>query len=215
MAVGKVNAIHTITGTTAVQNVTSASKNLQNQLLAKQQNLKKVTKDSSLSLEEKEKQRQKLEKEIEELKRRLEQIRLKAKETEKTEKEIAEVESEKEIEETKEEKKENVSTFIKKEESLKQQEQISVEDVQKILHHNLYLKDEMVEQGVAYDKENTVRILNAEIHQDELRGLDTSSKKEKVKEIQEKQNFWEESKHKRVEEEKSRIISADMQVIIS
>lgn len=214
MAVGKVSAINNITGTTAVQNVTSTSKNLQNQLLAKQQNLKKITTDSTLSLEEREKQRQKLEKEIEELKRRLEQIQLKAKEAEKSEKEIEEVESEKEVEETKEEKKEDVSAFVKEEE-IKKQEQIPAEDVQKILHHNLYLKDEMVEQGVAYDKENTVRLLYAEIHQDEIRGMDTSSKEEDVKELQEKENFWEESKNKKLEDEKSKVINPDMQVVIS
>lgn len=215
MAVGKVGRINNISGTTQVSNISSTSKNLQSQLLAKQQNLKKLSTDSSLSLEEKEKQRQKLEKEIEELKRRLEKMRLEAKEAEKTEEEIEKVESEKKVEETKEEKEVGKTDFMKKEEEHKIQEQIPVEDVQKILHHNLYLKDEMVEQGVAYDKENTIRLISSEMNQDELRGLDTSSKEEQVKEIREKEIFWEDVKKEKTTEQKAPIVSPDMQVVIS
>lgn len=217
MAIGKVNRVNNISASTPVSNTTSISKNLQNQILAKQQNLKKLSTDSQLSVEEKEKQRQELQKEIEELERKLEQIQLKSKEAEKMEKEVEKVESEDEIEKAAEEKEYNREVFAskEKEDNQKNKEPIPVEDVQKILHHNLILKDEMVQQGVAYDKENTVRILLAEINQDEIRGLDTSAKEEEIKEIREKEIFWRDVKNKNNEIEKSKIVNPDMQVVIS
>ena len=85
MAIGRIEPIRSTTPSTAVTSVASASKTLQNQLLMKQQNLKKLSTDSTLSIDEKEKQRQELQKEIEELKRKLEQMRLKQEETKKAE----------------------------------------------------------------------------------------------------------------------------------
>ena len=83
MAIEKISRVNSITAPTSMSNVASASKNLQSQLLIKQQNLKKLSTNADLSTEEKEKQRRELQKEIEELKRKLEQMRLKQEETEK------------------------------------------------------------------------------------------------------------------------------------
>lgn len=218
MAIGRIERINNTTPSTAVSSVTSASKNLQNQLLMKQQNLKKLSTDSSLSIDEKEKQQQELQKEIEELKRKLEQMRLKQEETEKTEEaKQKEIDLEK-ASESKEEKEENNTYAVhESEEDKRERIEFSADEAQKILDKNLFLKEEMVQQGVEYDQQNNVRILTAEIKQDEIRGLDTSEKEEELKELQKKENFWVESKNKnqQQEQEKQPIVSPDMQVIIN
>ena len=58
MAITKVGKISNITPPKAVSNVTNASKTLQSQLQMKQQTLKKLSSNSSLSIDEKEKQRE-------------------------------------------------------------------------------------------------------------------------------------------------------------
>lgn len=216
MPIGKIERISSVTPSTATSNITSASKNLQNQILIKQQNLKKLSTDSNLSIDEKEKQRQKIQKEIEELKRKLEQIRSKQEATEKAEK--AEQKKELEIEKTAEkleEKKENEDTAsFKMYENKKEAIELSADEVQKMLDTNLLLKEDMIQQGAEYDQQNTVRILSSEIRQDEIHGTDTSSKKEELKELREKENFWVEAKYKNKEPEVPPIVSPDMQIVI-
>lgn len=216
MAIGRIERISSATPSTAVSNVTSASKNLQNQILMKQQNLKKLSNDSQLSVDEKEKQRQELQKEIEELKRKLEQMRLKQEEAEKSEeaKQKKEVEVEK-ASETKTEKEENNASAVhKSEEDKREAMELSANEVQKMLDTNLFLKEEMIQQGVEYDQKNTVRILSSEIRQDELYGFDTTSKEEQLKELQEKENFWVEAKNEDNQSEVPPLINPDMQVVI-
>lgn len=216
MAIGRIEPISNVTPSTTVTSVTSASKNLQNKLLMKQQNLKKLSSDSSLSIDEKEKQRQELQKEIEELKRKLEQMRLKQEETEKAEQ--AEQKKELDIEratETQEEKKENETTASYEMYEDKQNAiELSADEVQKMLDTNLLLKEDMIQQGAEYDQQNKVRVLSSEIRQDEIHGADASSKKEELKELREKENFWVEAKYKNKEPEVPPIVSPDMQVVI-
>lgn len=217
MAIGKIAPISSTTPTSAVSSVTNASKTLQNQLQMKQQTLKKLSTDSTLSIDEKEKQRQELEKEIEALKRRIEQMRLKQEDEKKT----AEAEEKKEIElekasEAKTEKEENNETAVNKAEEHKQETQeFTAKDAQKILDTNLYLKEEMVQQGVEYDQQNTVRILDSQIKQDELRGTDTTLKEEQIEDIQKREKFWIDNKNKENEQKQKALISPDMQVVIN
>lgn len=216
MAIGRIEPISSATPSTTVTSVSSASKNLQNQLLIKQQNLKKLSSDSKLSADEKEKQRLELQKEIEELKRKLEQMRLKQEETQKAEeaKQKKEVELEKAVE-TQEEKKETEATASSNMLEDKNEEiKLSANEVQKMLDTKLFLKEEMVQQGVEYDKKNTVRVLSSEIRQDEIHGSDTSEKKEELKELMKEKNFWTDAKYKDKEPEIPPIIHPDMQVVI-
>ena len=216
MAIGRIERINNTTPTSNVTSVSSASKNLQNQLLMKQQNLKKLSTDSNLSVDEREKQRMELQKEIEELKRKLEQMRLKQEEQEKSKaaEEKREIDLEK-AEESKEEKEENNTSAVEKnEEHKKEVVELSANEVQKILDTNLFLKEEMVQQGVEYDHQNTVRILSSEIEQDELHGSDTTSKEEQLDELQRKENYWMDAKNKNQEQEKPKMIHPDMQVVI-
>ena len=216
MAIGKIEPINSTTPSSSVSSVTSASKTLQNQIQMKQQTLKKLSNDSHLSVNEKEKARQELEKEIEALKRKLEQMRLKQEEEQKTEK--AEQEKEVELEktsETKTEKEEQNTTAVQKSEEHKNEtREFSAEEAQKILDTNLFLKEEMVQQGVEYDQQNNVRVLTAEIKLDEIHGEDTTAKEEELKELQEKENFWLDAKNKDTKQEPQPLISPDMQVVI-
>lgn len=216
MAIGRINRISNTTAPTTVSSVTNVSKNLQNQLLMKQQNLKELSTDSKLSIDEKEKQRQELQKEIEELKRKLEQMRLKQEEAEKAEeeKQTRELELEKVSETQKEKEENNASATSKSVEDKREAIELSANEVQKMLDTNLFLKEEMVQQGVEYDQKNNVRILSSEIKQDEIHGSNTKSKEEQLKELQEKENFWVDAKNKGTEQEVPPLINPDMQVVI-
>ena len=217
MAIGKIEPIKSTTPTTYVSSTTSASKSLQNQIQMKQQTLKKLTNDSSLSISEREQERQELEKEIEALKRKLEQMRLRQEEMQKSQEtdQKKEVELEK-VSETQTEKEENQTTAVQKsEEHKKETLEISAEEAQKILDTNLFLKEEMVQQGVEYDKQNHVRILTAEINQDEIYGQNTDSKKEQLEAVQESGHFWQELKTKENKPTPQSIIHPDMQVVIN
>lgn len=216
MAIGRIERINSTTPSTAVSSVNNTRKTLQNQLLMKQQNLKKLSSDSNLSVDEKEKQQQELQKEIEELKRKLEQMRRKQEVTEKAEetKQKKEIDLEK-TSETEEEKEENNASAVKESEEHKQERiELSADEVQKMMDMNLFLKEEMVQQGAEYDQQNHVRVLSAEIKQDEIHGLDTTSKEEDLKELQRKENFWVEAQNKDAKQKAPSIISPDIQVVI-
>jgi len=212
MAIEKVNQISNVATSNAVSNSTSANKNLQTQLMVKQQNLKQLSTDSRLSAEEKEKQRRELQKEIEELKRKLEQMK------ERVEKQEAkEIKAQEKVEKVSDEKEEDPKVPVAEMSEERESEYIpvSAEEVQKMLQYDLFLKDEMVQQGAAYDKENWIRVLSSEISQDEMRGVDTSVKEEQLKEVYEKENFWADAKTKQQGQEKEKSVELDMQVVIS
>ncbi len=216
MAIEKIARINSTTPTSAVSSATNTSKTLQNQLQMKQQTLKKLSTDSTLSIDEKQKERQELEKEIEALKRRLEQMRLKQED----EKKAAEAKEKKEIEsekasETKTEKEENNEAAVKKsEEHKKETIEFSAKDAQKILDANFFLKEEMVQQGVEYDQQNHMRVLNSEVKQNELHGADTTLKEEQIEDIQKREKFWIDNKNKENKQEQKPLVSPDMQVVI-
>ena len=217
MAIESIQRISTAAPSSAVTSLTTASKTLQSQLQMKQQNLKKLSNDASLSLEEKTKQEQAYKAEIEMLKRKLEQLRQKQKE-EKA-KENREVET-KELDKTQMEKDQADKTSDEK--AVQQNDQhnqeikeLSLDEVQKILDDNFTLKETMIEQGAAYDKENYVRRLTAEINQDELLGSDTSDKEAELEKLLTQENHWQNAKMKQTTEEPAPLIHPDVQVSIS
>ena len=216
MAIGRIERISNTTPSTAVSNVTSTTKNLQNQLLMKQQNLKKLSSDSSLSVDEQEKQRQELQKEIEELKRKLEQMRLKQEEEKKAEaaEEKKEIDLEKVTESQKEKEENNTFAVEQNEDHKKEVAELSADEVQKMMDTNLFLKEELVQQGVEYDQKNLVRVISGEVKQDELRGLDTAKKEEEMEDILDKQKFWIDAKNKEQKQEEPTIVHPDMQVVL-
>lgn len=218
MAITPVSKVNSVASATVVSSATTTNKTLQNQLQMKQQSLHKLTNNSNIDAAEKEKERQKLEAEIEELKRRLELIRQKQEEAQK--KKASEMEKIESAQETS--KTQNEETQIEKDSTSKSQTQeqpsepieMSAKEVQQILDRNFTLKEDMIQQGIAYDKENYVRKLSAEIRQDKLYGSDTSSKEEKLDKLQKEENPWLEIKNKKKDLEPQPLINPDVQVII-
>lgn len=221
MAVGKVTPVSSITPSSAVVSVTSRSKSIQNQIQAKEQNLNRLSTDTKLSIQEKEKKRQELQKEIEELNRKLELMRMEKKEEEKKaemKKEREELIEEQSPEKTSESKASkstsseskatenkasdtsHANTSKPEEESIT--EEISIEDVQNMLSSNMTLHESLIENSADFDRENTVRLLQSEIKLDELHGMNADSKEEQLEELREKENFWIEAKY--AQEEASR-----------
>ena len=221
MAIESIQRISMAAPSSAVTSLTTASKTLQSQLQLKQQNLKNLSNDASLSLEEKAKQEQAYKAEIEMLKRKLEQLRQKQKEEKTSEKaeENREIET-KELDKTQAEKDQTNKTSeekaVQQDNQHKQEiKELSLDEVQKILDDNFTLKEAMIEQGVAYDKENYVRRLSAEINQDELLGSDTSAKEAELKKLLTQEDHWQNAKMKQTMEEPAALIHPDVQVSIS
>ena len=215
MTIGKMNKISDIATSTQASGNSNASKTLESQLLVKQQNLRKLSTDSRLSVEEKEKQRQELQNEIEELKRKMEMLQLKSEET-KSGEEVERIKKEEHdisIEEKEDEEATKVS--IKEEDEQEKQEAASLEDVQKMFQQNILLKDEMLQQEADNGKKNSIRIKESEIHQDEIFGSDTTSKRKQLKAFQEKENFWISAKNEKAKQENIATVSPDVKVIIS
>lgn len=218
MAIESIQRISMAAPSSAITSTMTATKTLQSQLQMKQQNLKKLSNDASLSAEEKAKQEQAYKKEIEMLKRKLEQLQQKQEKEEdskKTEsnkevkvntetdvKKLNETESDKEVTEADAEEK----TELK---------ELSLDEIQKILDDNFALKETMIEQGAAYDKENYVRRLTSEIKQDQLLGSDTTAKEKELEKLLTQENHWQNAKTKQTTAEPAPIIHPDVQVSIS
>ena len=221
MAIGSVQRISAATPSSAVTSAANASKTLQSQLQMKQQGLKKISNDASLSAEEKIKQEQAYQNEIEALKRKLEQLRQKQEEAKSAEKATpnteAEIEKLDKAEAEKDVKDKNSEEKAVQEAEQEKQEvkELAPEEVQKILDANFSLKETMIEQGVAYDKENNVRRLSSEIRQDGLLNSDTSSKEEELKKLQTQENHWQNAKAEQAAPEPQHLIHPDVQVSIS
>ena len=77
-------SINRVMPATPVTSTSDASKNLQNQLMSKEQNLSQISNDASLDAREKAKKQQELQREIEELNRKLELMRIRQEENEKS-----------------------------------------------------------------------------------------------------------------------------------
>ena len=162
-------------------------------------------------------------KEIEMLERKLEQLRQKQEEEKSAEKakENKEVEA-KEVGKTEAEK-EVTNKTSEKEATQQDQEhkteikELSLDDVKEILDNNFTLKETMIEQGAAYDKENYVRQLTSEINQDQLLGSDTTSKEAELETLLTQENHWQNAKANQAksEQEPAPLIHPDAQVSIT
>lgn len=223
MAIESIQRISMAAPSNAISSTTTASKTLQSQLQMKQQSLKKLSNDASLSAEEKAKQEQAYKKEIEMLKRKLEQLRQKQEEEKSAEKakENKEVKT-KEVDKTEAEK--EVTDKTSEEKAIQQDQEhkteikeLSLDDVKEILDNNFTLKETMIEQGAAYDKENYVRQLTSEINQDQLLGSDTTSKEAELEKLLTQENHWQNAKAKQTQsaQEPAPLIHPDVQVSIT
>ena len=181
MSLDTVNRVMPSASVTPTTAVSDAGKNLQNQIMSKEQNLSKISNDASLDAREKAKKRQELQREIEELNRKLELMRIRQEENEKSAKAKAaktDVLKEESVKQT--DDKEVSDAITENEISKPHPEAITVDDVKNILSSNLILQDELIQQNVSINRETTERIMQSEIRQDALYGNDTAAQKEEL-----------------------------------
>ena len=181
MPLDTVNRVMPTSSIAPTSGASDASKNLQNQIMSKEQNLSKISNDTTLDAREKAKKRQELQREIEELNRKLELMRIRQEENEKAAKAKAaraDVLKEESVKQT--EDKEVSDAITENEISNPHPETITVDDVKSILSSNLILQDELIQQKVNVGRETTERIMQSEIHQDALYGNDTAAQKEEL-----------------------------------
>lgn len=199
---------------------TSNSKNIQNQITTKQQHLSRLTSDSKLDAQEKEKKRREIQKEIDELNRKLELARMKqeeadkkaAKELQKTDElksqildeattksaDATKMLSEKaDAEKADEEKQADAAKSIEVEEKQKHID-MAIEDVQKMLTADYELQKELTQKHVDAQIESTINVIKSEIRQDQFYETDTSQKEAELETIQAKENFWTEEAQKKL-----------------
>lgn len=217
MTIGKItsNQIHSTTAPTAATTANSNSKNIQNQIVNKEQHLNRLSSDTKLSAAEKEKKRQEIQKEIDELNRKLELMRMRQEEAEekaqanqekaaalKEEALSAERRNDKRVENNPAEKAgaEYAATDKLPSDAAKVSEEerkpvsMPIEDVQKMLTADYALQKELAQKNVDAHRESTVDVIKSEINQDQLRGSDTASKEAEIETIRTKENFWTEEK---------------------
>lgn len=232
MPIEKIARVNSVTPTDTVSSAASRSKTIQSQIMAKEQNLSRLSNDSKLSMEEKEKKRKELQKEIEELNRKLELMRQKQKEDEKKaeqnkkRKEALQSDSLKEkyktdiTQSTNNNSPDSVSDKQSQTDANKihqekvQQEKANLEDAQEMLNTNRNLREYMIETSANYDKENRVRVLRSEIKLNSLRGSETKNKQEQLDAMTQKENYWIKAKYEKLTEERSQRTQNEMQVHI-
>ena len=187
---------------------------IQTQIATKQQHLKKVTSDDSITATEKEEKRRQLQKEIDDLNRDLER---KKQEQEEKAKEAAKKQEQADALKAEMQKK-AVSTIESKEEAtrissneseadkvadakaesektadLKEEQQkadMSVKEIQQMLSADYLIQKDIVQEQVDAERKGKIDVLKAEIKQDELYGANTEKKEAEIEVLQQKENFW-------------------------
>ena len=156
----------------------AGSKSLQTQLASKEQSLNQLSSNSKLTAEEKEKERQKLQQQIDELNRKLQILKLKE-ENEKAaqEKQIQQNTSHEKVVQEKESQEKTLQdvpdTADDDSESVSNDKQ-AVQDILKTLSSNSFLQKHRIENQVAEQKINEKNILKSEIKLNELHNIDNT-----------------------------------------
>lgn len=179
MPLDTVNRVMPSASSTSITGSSDASKNLQNQIMSKEQNLSKISNDASLDAKEKAKKRQELQREIEKLNRKLELIRIRQEENEKAAKAKAtKADMIKEQSSVNSDDNERADIYAEDKVSKPVPDKADIDAIKNVLSSNLILQDELIQQNISTDKENTTRIMQSEIRQDVLYGNDTAKQKE-------------------------------------
>lgn len=190
----QLESINRIVPSAPVSGTSDSGRNLQNQLISKEQNLSQISNDASLDAREKAKRRLELQREIEELNRKLELMRIRQEEKEKSAKAKdtkSEIIKEQLSADTDNNKQTEFSQNDKTSKPLHDTKDIDVmKDVTtNILSSNLILQDELMQQSVNMKTNNTKRIIQSEIRQDALYGNDTAEQKEEMYDTITKNDF--------------------------
>lgn len=199
MAINPISSNNTpmSTSPSAVSLTDTETKTIQNEIINKNQRLNRVTSDAKMSAEEKAKERREIQKQIDELNRKLELLRMeqkeKAKKAQKEQEEKAVVAQRQTEEISSKEKKEIIPEDISKEDSKKEEElkkeaskeqienlSIHPQDIQKLLESSTVLQKEQIIHNTQRQKDSAENILASEIKSDKIYGTDTSDKREKL-----------------------------------
>lgn len=198
MAINPISSNITSMNTPAsfISQTDSETKSIQNEITTQNQRLNRLTSDAKMSAEEKNKERQKIQKEINELNRKLELLR---KEQQEEDKRVQKEQEEKaaitkrnsEAISSKEEKK-NISEKLSEEDSQKEEESkeafkeqtekstVPPQDILKLLEAGTLIQKDLIIQSTQRQKDAAENILAAEIKLDKIHGTDTSDKREKL-----------------------------------
>ena len=214
MAISPVARISAVTPAPAIQQTNSSHKNIETELTTKQQHLKKVSSDTTITATEREEKRRELQKEIDELNRKLRQEKLEEKEKEAEAAKKAQMEADRKAElnekmassaktaensskampaETDRNKAaETDKTSISDQESTDKPKpsNMSVQDIQQMLSAEYLMQKDLVQEHVDSQKEASKNVLKTEISQDKRYGADTTHKEAELDAIREKEKFW-------------------------
>lgn len=175
--------------TSTVTTADSESKNLENQIANKQQRLNRLSSDAEMTAEEKAKERQEVQKQIEELNRKLRLLQMEKKEEAKetTEEQEKKAVLKEEMLKDSDEKKLGEEESAKIQEETKAKLYPPVENIQKILASDSIVQQTRVQESVARVKEGRENVLETEIKSDKLYGTDTTAKREELSESRRKE----------------------------
>ena len=186
------------------------SKSIQSKLTNEQQRLNKVSSDEDMTTQEKEKKRREIQKQIDELNRKLRMLRMEKKEEE----ERAQEEQEKKIvlkEELLEDSKTKTTNDTKKKDDKDHEHQDKVREEQKssakkfvstvknMISDEYAVQTDTIEKNTYNQKEHVKNVKKAEIKADEIRGDDTSVKRQELSEMRRKDHINEQIKNKKAD----------------
>lgn len=198
MAVNPISSTNTSINTPAsfISQTDSETKSIQNEITTKNQRLNRLTTDAKMSAEEKAKERQEIQKQINELNRKLELLRKEQEEEDKRvqkmqEKKNAAAKKQAEAISSKEDKKiiseklsdEDLKKDEEAKESFKEQTEKTTmppQDIQKLLEVGTLIQKDLIIQSTQRQKDAAENVLAAEIKSDKIYGSDTSDKREKL-----------------------------------
>ena len=203
----KVSPITPTPSATLVSN-NGHTKNIQSQITSKQQHLKQVSSDDTITATEKEEKRRELQREIDELNRKLE---LRKQEQKEKAEEAAQKQKQAEAQKAEMQKKEDAKLSEKeaetgkatearldeqKTDSLKEDQKkadMSVKEIQQMLSADYQLQKTLVQEQSDKKIESTIHVLKSEIRQDKAYGTDTTQKEAELETLKNKENFWSEA----------------------
>ena len=163
-----------------ISTIDTKTKDIMSQIMNRQQSLDRLSSDSEMSAEEKAKERQEIQKQIAELNRKLRMLRMeKEEETKESEKEQQSVSEENAPREVLREDKEESS--VKEVKEQQKENKNSLKNIKEMLEAGTLLQRERIQQNIAQNEQATKNILEVEIKNDELHGVDVTDKKEKLR----------------------------------
>ena len=185
----------------------SNTRTIRTQINSKRQHMKKISSDDTITATEKEEKRRQLQKEIDELNRKLElkkqEQEEKAKEAAKKQEKLAALNKEARKADTPkkstdseidQKKTESKSSELKKgvtsEKEDPQHIDMPVKEIQKMLSAEYLVQKEQMQKQVDTKADNTIQVVKSEITQDKRYGSDTTKKESELETLQQKQNFW-------------------------